>query len=291
MSGTVNFNRTFSQSVALSDLTISDADTNLVVKNTSDSTPDDVTINIKFRDNNNNDAMTLGVQDKVVEVKNNCNNGTTKLTSGAKSLTIDEQNNLSTFNTDLKSNSVQLAGSTSGKVTIDPAASVTDYTVTLPNSQGTADSYLKNDGAGTLTWGNLSNFTLPTASTTVLGGVKVGNNLSIDGSGVLSAPNAWSSFSTMTSGFTDTDTKATIDITSFNSADKEELHVLVETNLHANSFTLYKGLLPSIASAGYAYELGKYDTRYLLYSLSNSGNTLIIQSHQVTLVAVKMFSR
>ena len=50
MSGTVNFNRTFSQSVALSDLTISDADTNLVVKNTSDSTPDDVTINIKFRD-------------------------------------------------------------------------------------------------------------------------------------------------------------------------------------------------------------------------------------------------
>ena len=35
MSGTVNFNRTFSQSVALSDLTISDADTNLIVKNTA----------------------------------------------------------------------------------------------------------------------------------------------------------------------------------------------------------------------------------------------------------------
>ena len=261
MSGTVNFNRTFSQSVALSDLTISDADTNLIVKNTSDSTADDVTVNIKFRDNNDNDAMTIGIQDKVVELKNNCTNGTTKLSSGLKNLTIDEENNISTFNTDLKSNSVQLAGSSAGTLTIDPAATVTTYSVTLPSAQGAANSLLKNDGSGTLTWGSAS------------------------------GSNAWSSFLTVNSGFTDTNTKSIIDLTSFNSGNDEELHILVETDLHANSFTLYKSLIPSMSSAGYTYELGKYSLRYIHYTLSNSGNTLTIQGAGVELEAIKLYSR
>ena len=46
-------------------------------------------------------------------------------------------------------------------------------------------SGLTIDGLGVLSTTN--NYVLPTASTTVLGGVKVGTNLSINGSGVLSA--------------------------------------------------------------------------------------------------------
>lgn len=45
------------------------------------------------------------------------------------------------------------------------------------------DKYLKGDG----TWGNVSAYTLPPATTTTLGGVIVGNNLTVDSAGVLSA--------------------------------------------------------------------------------------------------------
>ena len=46
---------------------------------------------------------------------------------------------------------------------------------------------LKSDANGVGTWQQEYNYTLPTASSTVLGGIKVGNNLSIDGNGILSA--------------------------------------------------------------------------------------------------------
>ena len=40
-----------------------------------------------------------------------------------------------------------------GTVTIQTPASITDYSVTLPGTQGGADTYLKNNGTGTLSWG------------------------------------------------------------------------------------------------------------------------------------------
>jgi hypothetical protein len=54
-------------------------------------------------------------------------------------------------------------------------------------ASGTTSQYWRGDK----TWQNLPVYSLPTASTTVLGGIKVGSNLSIDGNGVLSAGNSY----------------------------------------------------------------------------------------------------
>ena len=52
------------------------------------------------------------------------------------------------------------------------------------NSLGTNGQILSSTGSG-LSW--INNYSLPTASSSVLGGIKVGTNLSINGSGVLSS--------------------------------------------------------------------------------------------------------
>jgi hypothetical protein len=45
-------------------------------------------------------------------------------------------------------------GSTSGTVSISVPATITAYSLTLPSSQGTANSVLQNNGSGGLTWAN-----------------------------------------------------------------------------------------------------------------------------------------
>lgn len=52
---------------------------------------------------------------------------------------------------------------------------------------GTTSQYWRGDK----TWQTLPVYSLPTASATTLGGIKVGNNLSIDGNGILSAGNSY----------------------------------------------------------------------------------------------------
>ena len=51
---------------------------------------------------------------------------------------------------------IGLAGNTSGMVTIRPAAAAGTWTMTLPTDDGTADQYLKTDGAGVLSWATVS---------------------------------------------------------------------------------------------------------------------------------------
>lgn len=63
-------------------------------------------------------------------------------------------------------------GTNAGTAGIVPAPTATDNT-----------KFLKGDG----TWSDTPTYTLPTASTSTLGGIKVGNNLTIDANGVLSA--------------------------------------------------------------------------------------------------------
>jgi hypothetical protein len=48
---------------------------------------------------------------------------------------------------------MSLAGSTSGKVTVQAAAAAGTYTLTLPTSDGDAGQFLKTDGSGVLSWG------------------------------------------------------------------------------------------------------------------------------------------
>src|SRR3989344_1427889 len=47
---------------------------------------------------------------------------------------------------------ISLAGNTSGKIIIQPAAAAGAYTLTLPTDDGTASQFLQTDGNGVLTW-------------------------------------------------------------------------------------------------------------------------------------------
>jgi hypothetical protein len=81
-------------------------------------------------------------------------------------------------------NSIQNNGNT---VQVDAGGNLVLPAFSLPNAIGTTGQVLKWPANGTiLTWANVT-ATLPVASNSVLGGIKVGNNLTIDGDGVLSA--------------------------------------------------------------------------------------------------------
>ena len=61
------------------------------------------------------------------------------------------------------------------------------YTLTLPNTPGNSNQIISTDGNGNLSF--IDNNTLQVASSSTLGGIKVGSNLSIDGNGFLSVDN------------------------------------------------------------------------------------------------------
>jgi hypothetical protein len=69
--------------------------------------------------------------------------------------------------------SLGMTGSSANTLTLTPSPSTTNYALTFPPGQGSADSYLKNDGNGGLSWAEVSLSTLgagdvlgPTSSTT-----------------------------------------------------------------------------------------------------------------------------
>lgn len=63
--------------------------------------------------------------------------------------TAGTTNSLGTFN---HTGAFNLKGSSSGILTIAVPAAVTTHTLTLPAAQGSANSFLRNDGTGALTW-------------------------------------------------------------------------------------------------------------------------------------------
>jgi hypothetical protein len=60
------------------------------------------------------------------------------------------------YNDALNSFAVGLRGSTSGLLTIKPAATTTSYTLTMPSAQGAATTVLQNDGSGGLSWATVT---------------------------------------------------------------------------------------------------------------------------------------
>lgn len=50
---------------------------------------------------------------------------------------------------------LQLTGSTSGTLSLLPAAATTDHSLTWPGAQGAANTFLLNNGSGTLSWSTL----------------------------------------------------------------------------------------------------------------------------------------
>lgn len=59
---------------------------------------------------------------------------------------------------------LKMTGSTSGTITHSVPATVTSHTLTWPSAQGAANTYLKNNGSGTLSWSAASSEAFPIGS-------------------------------------------------------------------------------------------------------------------------------
>jgi hypothetical protein len=68
-------------------------------------------------------------------------------TDGTRSLGSTTQTYLATWQ-----QSAKLRGSTSGTLTMGTAATTTDYSILMPSAQGAANTVLRNDGSGNLSW-------------------------------------------------------------------------------------------------------------------------------------------
>lgn len=88
---------------------------------------------------------------------------------------------------------LKLLGTISGYTEIAAASNAVPTTFTLPTQDGTAGQVLSTNGAGQLSFITAGgSYTLPTASTTVLGGVRVdGTTITINGSGIISSASAY----------------------------------------------------------------------------------------------------
>jgi hypothetical protein len=253
---------TANETSVLNKLVLSDASHTIVIQNSDAANAAAVQANINITDIANSTLFGLNIDNQVVDLKNASTNGSIKLSSGLKSLTIDEATDQTTVNTSLQSKDLKLTGSTSGTITVTPGPITTDHSLLLPSVQGTAGTFLKNDGSGALSWG--------------------------------SAQSSWTQFgSTISSGFTTNNTFADIDISSFASGSDEEMMVIVETNLHASIFIIYKSLLGGMdfATSGVKYEIAKYYDRFVMYQIYNSGTYLEIECVNVTHNKIKLYTR
>lgn len=70
--------------------------------------------------------------------------------SGNVSITVDANDDVAINN--LKLLQLKLNGSTSGSLIIQAAAITTNYSLIMPATQGSVNSFLNNDGSGNLTW-------------------------------------------------------------------------------------------------------------------------------------------
>jgi len=103
------------------------------------------TTNLKFTDSSANvGKLTFGsdvfTMDKACNFSSGINVSSLEVSNG--SFVVSSQDN------------IKLSGSTSGELTIQAAATTTDYTLTMPASQGSSSTVLTNDGSGNLSWGS-----------------------------------------------------------------------------------------------------------------------------------------
>jgi len=101
------------------------------------------TTNLKFTDTSSNvGKMTFGSDVFTIDKTTNFSAGinVTGISVSSGSVSVSAQDTL------------KLAGSTSGELTLQAAATTTDYTLTMPASQGSSSTVLTNDGSGNLSW-------------------------------------------------------------------------------------------------------------------------------------------
>jgi len=89
---------------------------------------------------------------------------------------------------------------TTGNIEVSGTVDGRNIAENIPLNLGSAGQVLTvNSGGSAAEWGDGSGYSLPTAASGTLGGIKVGTNLSIDGSGVLSATDTNTTYSLATS--------------------------------------------------------------------------------------------
>ena len=89
---------------------------------------------------------------------------------------------------------LKLLGASSGYTEVSAAPNAVPTTFVLPAADGTAGQILSTNGSGQLAFitNQAASYTLPSASTSVLGGVRVdGTTITINGSGIISSASAY----------------------------------------------------------------------------------------------------
>ncbi|MCX6270709.1 MAG: hypothetical protein NTU44_05730 [Bacteroidetes bacterium] len=165
-------------------------------------------------------TSTAGNGSKLINLNRSGANGTAGVTNyGIYSLIANTGTTSTNIAADFKATggttniALRFEGSTSGTLDISPAATTTSYALTLPSSQGAANTYLKNDGTGALTWSTVSGGSLPsgTSAQTLrhdgtnwvansiltndgtnvgIGTISTGNKLHVAGNVLISTPSA-----------------------------------------------------------------------------------------------------
>lgn len=103
-------------------------------------------------------------------------------TSGVLNLGTGNTNTTRMFNARI-SGTQTFVGSTSGTVGITAPATITSYSLVLPNAQGSSGQVLKNDGSGNLSWQNDNN----AGGTVTSVGLSMPSGFSVTGSPVTSS--------------------------------------------------------------------------------------------------------
>ena len=80
--------------------------------------------------------------------------------------------------------SVHILGGVAGEITISVPSTVTNYALSLPGTGAVGCLYRNVDG--TSSWDSACHYTLPIASGSILGGVKIGSGVTVSGDGTIS---------------------------------------------------------------------------------------------------------
>ena len=148
-------------------------------------------------------------------------------------------------------------------ITITAPTSVTAYTAKVPSSQGSANTFVKNDGSGNLSF---------------------------------SSPyNDFSQFGSTLTSFTNNSTEGEIDISDFLDGNSgNEMLIIIKCSTHTNVGIIYRDLASVIAynNSSKWIELGKYDSRWVAFRIyTNYKNLLFKTSSNQSLQQVKLFTR
>lgn len=124
-------------------------------------------------------VLRLAFGDKI-EFRNQTDNGNHIFGIGSNDA-FQMDASLSVGNNSVSAATLSAAGTVSGAVNIQGGGTVTTYSLILPSAQGAANSYLKNDGSGNLSFATITSISGNAATATALQTARTINGISFDG--------------------------------------------------------------------------------------------------------------